>query len=51
MGGGEGVGVMLDEELLKGTTQICSSFAHSGPLTSNGEETFEAMAVEVYGFE
>eukprot|EP01118_Nematostelium_gracile_P003977 TRINITY_DN14726_c0_g1_i1.p1 TRINITY_DN14726_c0_g1~~TRINITY_DN14726_c0_g1_i1.p1 ORF type:complete len:513 (-),score=95.56 TRINITY_DN14726_c0_g1_i1:42-1580(-) len=47
VGGGGGVGFALDDELNKGRTQRCTSFDNE-PLTSDGRELFNCVAVEVY---
>jgi len=47
VGGGEGVGLWLDDEMCNGRTQKCSSFENV-PLTTDGRENFRCSAVEVY---
>lgn len=49
IGGGEGYGIYLDKELSKGKTQTCTTF-HNPPLTIDGSEDFECVALEIYGF-
>lgn len=46
-GGGEGVGLSLDNELWHGKSQRCSAF-NNEPLTEEEEGEFECVHVEIY---
>ena len=47
IGGGNGVALNVDNELLNGRTTSCSSF-NNKPLTKTANEFFEVVAMEVY---
>jgi len=47
VGGGDGAGLWLDDELHHGRTQRCTTFANE-PLTADGRENFLCVSVEVY---
>eukprot|EP01116_Phalansterium_solitarium_P015809 TRINITY_DN3533_c0_g1_i2.p1 TRINITY_DN3533_c0_g1~~TRINITY_DN3533_c0_g1_i2.p1 ORF type:complete len:525 (+),score=188.33 TRINITY_DN3533_c0_g1_i2:75-1649(+) len=49
VGGGDGIALQLDDSLARGLTGTCSSFLNP-PLTRDKRETFDCVAIEVYGF-
>jgi TBC1 domain family member 24 len=50
IGGGNGTGLHIDNEMNNGTTQKCDTF-NNKPLTHDERENFQLAAFEVYGFE
>jgi hypothetical protein len=48
-GGGSGIGLFLDELLVKGETGHCKTFDND-PLTGNKTKTFDIHTVEVFAF-